>query len=377
MMKKENMKKKSTARKLLPAAGMLAISASMLATSTYAWFTMNKEVEVTGLAMKTKVSSNLLISSNNAEGTYKADQLVEGRKALLEPVSSVSGKTGSFYYTLDAAENGSKAHTAAGSYLYKAYVEDDSLADSAVSDAVAGKYKYADDFDEAYGINGNGSTTEFATAYGYVDYIFYLKATGNADSQDLVMTACDLNYTAQVGGADYTGTGDDAWRIAVFAKDITASGGTGNTGAVGQIDPATENAKFILKTSSADYFTTGKAVSGTGATNFVDVTGAASPSAANFGTAVIDDNVGAGVTKYYKVLVRVWLEGEDKSCTTATYAKLTDQWSLDLEFKLVSNDSEASGETPVTNITKNGFTPSITETQAAVSSPVEVVTATP
>lgn len=62
MMKKENMKKKSTARKLLPAAGMLAVSASMLATSTYAWFTMNKEVEVKGLKMQATASSGLEIS---------------------------------------------------------------------------------------------------------------------------------------------------------------------------------------------------------------------------------------------------------------------------------------------------------------------------
>ena len=103
MMKKNEKRKNSTMKKLIPAAGMLALSASMLATSTYAWFTMNKEVEVTGLTMKTKVSSNLLISSNNEAGSYKADQLIEGRQALLEPVSSVSGKTGSFYYTFDSA----------------------------------------------------------------------------------------------------------------------------------------------------------------------------------------------------------------------------------------------------------------------------------
>lgn len=105
-MKNNNKKKGSTAKKLMPAAMMLAVSASMLGTSTYAWFTMNKEVEVTGLTMKTKVSSNLLLSENNAEGTYAPDRLISGRKALLEPVSSTTGKTGEFYYTLDAKESG-------------------------------------------------------------------------------------------------------------------------------------------------------------------------------------------------------------------------------------------------------------------------------
>lgn len=380
MMKTNAKRKNSAVKKLIPAAGMLALSASMLATSTYAWFTMNKEVEVTGLTLKTKVSSNLLISSNNAEGTYKADQLVYGRKALLEPVSSVSGKTGSFYYTLDAAENGSKAHTATGDYVYKKYNENTDLASNAANDPIAGKYKYDDAFDEAYGINGNGSTTAFETAYGYVDYIFYMKATGNAESQDLVMTACDLNYTANVDGATYTGTGDDAWRIAVFASELGAGqGGTGNNGnAVGALDPAASNAKVILKTSdSQGYFAADTAVLTTGATGKVDIGTAAdattSAASANYGTAILDNDVGAGVTKYYKVLVRVWLEGEDKSCTTSTYAKLTDNWSLDVEFKLVSNGSEATGETAVKNISKNSFTPSISATTSAVSTPVEIV----
>jgi hypothetical protein len=62
MMKNNDKRKGNTAKKLLPAAGMLALSASMLATSTYAWFTMNKEVEVTGLKMQATASAGLEIS---------------------------------------------------------------------------------------------------------------------------------------------------------------------------------------------------------------------------------------------------------------------------------------------------------------------------
>lgn len=49
-------------KKLIPAAGMLAVSASMLATSTYAWFTMNREVSVTGMEMKAHSEEGLLIN---------------------------------------------------------------------------------------------------------------------------------------------------------------------------------------------------------------------------------------------------------------------------------------------------------------------------
>ena len=378
-MKKENMKKKSTARKLLPAAGMLAVSASMLATSTYAWFTMNKEVQVNGLQMKTKVGSNLLISSDNIEANYSSDRVVFARQALLEPVSTVSGKTGSFFYTTDAKATGQKAHDATASgFAYTPYDEDTSLSGG---DALTGKYKYDVGFNNTYTIPAadQGSTTAFKTAYGYVDYVFYLKATGEAADQQLRMTQCDLNYTYPTSGDPAVptepGDGDDAWRIAVFATDITANGGKGNTGdgaAVGQIDPANvtgENAKTILQLETSGNWETGKAVASGTATG--DVT---------YGTAaVLDNNIDAGVTKYYKVLVRVWLEGEDKSCNSATYAQLTNEWSLDLDFQLTSSTEDGTGKTAVTKITKNSWAEANmnAQTQTAVTSPVEVVTATP
>lgn len=62
MMKNNDKRKGNNTKKLIPAAGMLALSASMLATSTYAWFTMSREVEVTGLNMTATVPEDLQIS---------------------------------------------------------------------------------------------------------------------------------------------------------------------------------------------------------------------------------------------------------------------------------------------------------------------------
>ena len=376
-MKKTTTKKK-TNKKLISALGMFMLSAAMLGTSTYAWFTMNKEVQVTGLQMKTKVGSNLLISSDNVEANYSSDRVVFARKALLEPVSTVSGKTGSFYYTTDAKATGQKAHDAtATGFAYILYDEDTALASSAASDATAGKYKYDNDFNDKYTIAAadQGLTEDFKTAYGYVDYVFYLKATGEADNQQLRMTQCDLNYTYdKESTTDVTETdpGDNAWRIAVFATNITANGGKGNSGtdgaAVGKIDPANvtnENAKTILKLSSGENWEENKAVVSPNATGAV-----------TYGTAaVLDNDIDAGVTRYYKVLVRVWLEGEDKSCNSATYAQLTDAWSLDLDFQLTTASEAGTGKTAVTQITKNSWAEADmnAQTQNAVTTPVEVV----
>ena len=187
---------------------------------------MNKEVQVNGLALQTKVSSNLLISSNNEEGTYKADTLIEGRKALLEPVSSNSANTGDFFYTLDAAEDGSKAHalTGDGAVTYTAYSE---TTDGNATAAAAGKYKHDAAFNTAYGIDP--AATDFGTAYGYIDYVFYLKATGTVNGQEIRMTKCDLDMAADSSAATLNygdlGTGDNAWRVAMFATQLTDSSG--------------------------------------------------------------------------------------------------------------------------------------------------------
>lgn len=64
-------KKGSKMKKLVPAAGMLAISATMLATSTYAWFTMSREVEVKNIQMTATVPEDIQISLGTL-GTYTA-----------------------------------------------------------------------------------------------------------------------------------------------------------------------------------------------------------------------------------------------------------------------------------------------------------------
>lgn len=58
-------------RRLIPAIAMLLVSAVMLSTASFAWFTMNTEVEVSGMEIKAKADGSLLISQAplSAEGT--------------------------------------------------------------------------------------------------------------------------------------------------------------------------------------------------------------------------------------------------------------------------------------------------------------------
>ncbi len=360
-------KKKNTSpmKKLLPAVGMLAISATMLGTSTYAWFTMNKTVEVTGMEVKTKVGDNLLICTTNLDADYSSLTLSQTRKALLEPVSSINGATGSFFYTTDAKANGD-----AVSDVYIPYDETGTLYNSATApngyvvnaDAKAGKNSYMQAFQTAYG-NTVDTSADFGIAYGYVDYVFYIKATSSAADQKIVMSQCDLSYK---DGALNSGTASDkigkvdgpdrAWRVAVFADNVTAQKpGTGivSTEYIGGTSMATAaNQKGLIALENAVNQTAGNAVVSTSSAAGTVLNEAAA-------NGVVIGTLGAEAapneTAYYKVLVRLWLEGEDNTCTSETYAKLTEAYKLDMQFKIVDS---ADTTTAVKVISNNTFTPS-------------------
>jgi len=354
MIMKANTKNKkggSPAKKLIPAAGSLMISAVMLASSTFAWFTMSREVEVTGMELKTKVAGNLLICSDNVDDHYSALDLSEGRMGLLEPVSSINGTTGSFWYTVNATARGTKQLS---NVTVTNYNESDALANT-----TAGKIAYDGAFNKTYNLGTAGETKNTFTAetvamtdnqlgagYGYIDYVFYLKATTDAANQAINMTECNLIYNdgsekAVTNGEELGTNIDRAWRIGVFATDITTNGGKGYD-AVKSTDPASAaaNQKAILGLQDAIYFSGDTTVGGSAGTNMAQSSAAETADVVNYknGTGagvVLDTITDANATKYYKVLVRVWLEGEDNTCNTRTYAALqTGKWALNCKFEL-------------------------------------------
>ncbi len=70
MTKKNNAN--SARRKLIPAVGMLVVSAMMLSSSTYAWFSMNDTVTATGIQMTATAPSQLLIKGSASGAKFKA-----------------------------------------------------------------------------------------------------------------------------------------------------------------------------------------------------------------------------------------------------------------------------------------------------------------
>ncbi|MBO4217677.1 MAG: hypothetical protein J5940_07005 [Clostridia bacterium] len=313
--------------KLIPALVMLLVSAILVSTTTYAWFSMNNRVTVTGMTVRTKVSSNLLISEDTAEANFTTG-IAQTRAALLEPASTVDGET--FYYTINAKADGSINSGA----TYTAYDEVTSLA---VADTAANKVRYDKEFNSKYAVTtANSSAVATGTAYAYVDYNFYLKATSTEDTQKVALTFCNLKYN---GGL----ITDKAFRVAVFATDPQTTAAATDGDAL--------NLKSIITPSGARYQTTSSAVNSTTTVNSVS----------DLGTAVVIGTLNTGDVKYFKVTVRLWLEGEDTTCTNATFVELTQNYTLDLSFVL-------SGVDGVTNIVSAGGEATAAQTAVGTAS---------
>ena len=323
---------------IIPALAMLLLSTAASVSGTVAWFSMNNSVTVTGMTVTTKVSSNLLIAETNLDANYSSD-ITQSINGLLEPASSINAVN--FYWTAGtnvAANGDAKTET---------YVEYDE--DTTLSNTYAKKDKYDNEFIANYGFAASPASAVTVTGespneiythnvcYGYVDYAFYLKATNSAStSKNINLTKLALKYN---GGA--VSANDKAWRVGLMVQNATAN--TETSTALASADVVS-----IFTLPGAENFdNTPKAIgdnSGTGALLPLSY-GVSSNSYNQAGTVA---SLASGVSGYYKVTVRLWLEGEDKTCTNETYASLTESWTLDLAFEFATETAA------VTNIARFG-----------------------
>lgn len=297
------MSTKALRKELLAAIAMVIVAAIALSGSTYAWFALNNEVTATGMNVRTETSDNLLIAADTLDSTAKKGDsefktsLIQNKSALLEPVSTIDGEN--FFY------NSTKNTSATGAAIQVTYAAYN------VSDTSA--------------FNTNYDTVG---AEGYVDYVFQLKAI-NGKNVDKAVVIDNVNLTYGT-----TDSATKAFRVAVFAQAL----GTDNnpTAGVGTL-------KSIIKDSSATNFTPGKAVDSTSSVATV----LQADQKLRIGDAP------ANQTVFFKVVVRLWLEGEDTTCNNETFAKLTDKWALDVHAKL-ENSSANNGAQVLTNANSVG-----------------------
>lgn len=333
---------------IVPALGIIAFATAASITGTVAWFTANNAVSVTGMQFKTQVGNNLLIADNqNSSFTdaFFGTSLTQTRKAKLEPVSSVDGV--GFYYTTVANDNGS-AKEASPFYTYNegaALVDTD--ADKTANDA---------SFNTRYGVASPTTGWAGTVLYGYVDYTFYLKASLSTTGDRIIMNECTMRYNGAGLGAS-----DKAWRIGVYAAPAIASTNDGVTTVTPYETPmAAGNNKTILSPTGADYFTKTEggepaivdAVNGVSGTVRGDGFAPTYGDVINFNKKAIiySAQTNAETNKVFKVVVRLWLEGEDTKCYVDNYKTLSADYTLSLSFVTELNTVDEGSSAGVSNI---------------------------
>jgi hypothetical protein len=172
MMKNNVNKKGSNFKKLIPAAGMLAVSATMLATSTYAWFSMNTQVTATGMQVKAAAEGGIVIS-NSAKSSWTAQANAQVTTATLFPTSHAKAASGSWYHNTSDNANDAKAGQLATSY------ETLSTVYSSTADGGEG-VAYVD-------VNSNNTYDTGTDSAYYLLNNFYIKSSGDTLSTPLLL----------------------------------------------------------------------------------------------------------------------------------------------------------------------------------------------
>lgn len=78
-------------KKLIPAIVMLLVSAVVLSTASYAWFTTTTDATASGMSVTAKAPSSLLIKKENDTEFSASVSLATDAPAELKPVSSANG----------------------------------------------------------------------------------------------------------------------------------------------------------------------------------------------------------------------------------------------------------------------------------------------
>jgi hypothetical protein len=312
---KTNKKKSSTMKKLLPAFAMLTVSAISLSSATYAWFTMNKSVEVTGMMLKAQAEKGILINELAATdgGTWSEAALAPSTVNALRPASTAN-------FTNWWHANSKKTNTEAGvnaagtavdtdntvaisSGVYYSDISDISHSDTAaVADTNAAS--------EVYYVDGTGTTADtYDNGEGYyVKYTYYIKSSSN---EALVVPAGQLkaNVTATLQESQAQDL-DKALRVGIKV----------NTDAKATI--------FAPVTGS----TTGtyKVAGSTSGATFVEVTPYAADTdvAINAADVSLPKVTAAGLPVY----VYVWFEGEDVNCKSDNLSEALNSYQIDIKF---------------------------------------------
>lgn len=333
-MKTNEKKNTSAKKKLIPAVAMLTTSAVMLSTAAYAWFTMSREVEVTGIKLTATTPQTIEISLGKAtagatitsktEATEPGDdeKLWSNKAATssvyasfgkLIPASSTDGTN--LYYTTKAKENG-KSVDITGANAFTQATENNNAGwtfQTAGASSETESNLTADTKGEGY----------------YLDIPVWFRTTNVEDVK------LGVDVTVEDPNKDNDDTKGDlykATRVAILNEDRSAANGGVFLGAETDVASGYYKGKAVKAatgSSENDYYGTV-----TTATEVIESNGKVTNTATEVATV---KGVGTGKTGYgtpTKYYIRVWLEGEDVNCWNANAGQ---SFTVDLKFYDLSN----------------------------------------
>ena len=322
-MKTNEKKNTSAKKKLIPAVAMLTTSAVMLSTATYAWFTMSREVEVTGIKLTATTPQTIEISLGQATTSNTLTHGVEATApnsddmwthtaatgsvyqdfGKLIPVSSVDGFN--MFYTEKATENGKKVSDVPNPF-------------TKAETAVGWEFKEGGKSAET-GAVVNAAEND-GSGY-YLDIPVWFRTT----STDAVTLGLEV---------EIKNSSDDDTKSVLYKAARVA------------ILPETKSAQKVFSETGAKYYKDGKAVAtacATLAASYGDVSAATeatvtggkvtNPDAATQ-VATVTASTGTGYGGAVKYYIRVWLEGEDEACWNANAGQ---DFVINLKFHDLSN----------------------------------------
>lgn len=361
-MKKFNSKNGSAAKKLIPAVGMLGISAVMLGTSTFAWFTMSKEVNVENIQLTATSPVNVQMSLGFGMGGTALTAIGTGDgvglvKAPKNDDDSVDWDNVVSFYDYYAAPKLLPASSTTGGSIF--YIPDNEITHQGKTIKASGTAATASTGGTLTLLTGTQQTTPNSGTEGrYIDFPVWFR-TSSTDDITLSVAA-----TAIVGTNNAAASASNklykAARVAIL-NTTDGSAWTSSSNVVLPSDNGTAQTlanKYYAKNASENplaltaedtYTSTGETnrggdaygavnvyngssavvtIKAKGATTDLKYAGNCTPT-----TAGTTDNIYGAATC---AMVRVWLEGEDVDCWNATAGQ---DFKINLKFTTIESGS--------------------------------------
>lgn len=297
-------------RRLIPAFAMLLVSAVLMSTASFAWFSINDVVIADGMAITATADSSLVIKGAISDKTSDTVYTSHGQNTYsgvsLKPVTSFDGKNFGALSTGMRVESEVSAN-ASWTGTDGAFASDNLTKVDASSNATAGTNTYV--LESVYNIKNIGANSKV-----YVEKIT-VKARNQDNTADAATTAGKLlpaiRVAVEIVG---TGSGETAVPAPADATRLVYNAGNGNLIQNQGVGKYTAPAQGAPETDKGTW-------------ELVPITytaqGSTGETAVSLGTLTAD--------KDYEVHVYIWIEGQDQACTSQNVD--LSQYAIEIQFK--------------------------------------------